>query len=206
MAADPEEGRRDAAELERLQLENEKLKLEIDSLKSRLDRIAKLLPYGGFVIAVTGVFIGIWQYKEQQRLDREQRTTQSARQAEDARREFMKPLQEQLLKLSMEASSAAATLATTKNTNERANAVNTFWRLYQGPLIMVEDKQLSAAMVRFGHCLDGSEQCDKTTMESRARAIGSSGMLAVLNSYKSRPDDFLNDRFIYGKEQFDETQ
>jgi hypothetical protein len=67
---------------------------------------------------------------------------------------FRKPYWEKLLSLYVDACSSAATLARTDNPQEWAQARNVFWRMYYGPLCLVEDPQVEEAMVKFGEALD----------------------------------------------------
>lgn len=59
------------------------------------------------------------------------------------------------LELCAEAAIAAGTVATTKNEAKKRMAQDDFWRLYWGPLGIVEDSEVAAAMVAFGKCLEG---------------------------------------------------
>ena len=72
--------------------------------------------------------------------------------------EAKKPFYERQLVLCGEASSAAAILATPANhaKKELETARGDFWRLYWGPLGMVESSQVEASMVQYGECLRGS--------------------------------------------------
>jgi len=74
------------------------------------------------------------------------------------------------LTLYLQAASAAATIARSTDDAEKKKAMNDFWRLYQGPLIIVESKEVSDAMVKFGSCLDAIESCSQTEISQRALA------------------------------------
>lgn len=69
---------------------------------------------------------------------------------------FRKPYWEKLLTLYVDACSAAATLARTDDEDEWKAARNNFWKLYFGPLCLVEDIQVEGAMLSFGTALDAS--------------------------------------------------
>lgn len=69
---------------------------------------------------------------------------------------FRKPYWERLLSLYVEACSTAATLARTDNEGDWKEARNNFWKLYLGPLCLVEDPQVEGAMFHFGEALDAS--------------------------------------------------
>ena len=75
-------------------------------------------------------------------------------QAETRRIEATKPFLERQLKLYIEATQAAAMLATAENSDELDVANKKFWLLYWGELALVEDKRVEAAMVQFGRALE----------------------------------------------------
>jgi hypothetical protein len=60
------------------------------------------------------------------------------------------------LELCSEATAAAGTIATSKDTAKKQLAEDTFWRLYWGALGIVEGSDVEKAMVAFGECLRGS--------------------------------------------------
>ncbi len=70
---------------------------------------------------------------------------------------FRKPYWEKQITLYLEATSTAATLASTDDEHEWDQARNTFWRLYHGPLCLVEDRAVEAAMIDFGMALDEAQ-------------------------------------------------
>lgn len=76
-------------------------------------------------------------------------------QATVAQLEAKKPFYSKHLDLCSEASAATATIATTKDQKEKLKATENFWRLYWGPLGMVEEQDVENAMVNFGDCLHG---------------------------------------------------
>lgn len=69
---------------------------------------------------------------------------------------FRKPYWEKLLALYEEACSSAALLASTNDEAEWNLARNTFWKLYYGPLCLVEDLGVEEAMVQFGNSLENT--------------------------------------------------
>jgi hypothetical protein len=76
----------------------------------------------------------------------------------------MKPLLDKQLSLYFEASATAATIVKTTDVAERKKAINNFWRLYYGPLVMVENTAVSGSMKSFGSCLDGTDQCNENDL------------------------------------------
>jgi hypothetical protein len=74
---------------------------------------------------------------------------------------FRKPYWEKLLALYVDACSCAAAMGTTTSEAEWNAARATFWKLYYGPLCLVEDQKVEEAMVELGTVLESM------TFESR---------------------------------------
>ena len=196
---------------DKLNLETEKLKLEIDRLKAERAQVRSLssyVPLISVLVTVAGFGFGIYQYRAQQIQNRESqerlanqesqaRAAQSVRDRENAQREFMKPLLEKQLALYFEASSAAATIARATDQGERKKAIDTFWRLYYGPLVIVESMDVSGAMKSFSRCLNGTESCDQMEMNERALALATAFQKSMLKSWNMKPEDFAQDKFQY---------
>jgi hypothetical protein len=85
-----------------------------------------------WILTLVTVVVGIYQYSDER--------AQANRQ----------PFLQRQLELSFQASEAAARLATETNPAEWETARKAFWRLYWGPLGIVEDRGVEAAMVRLG--------------------------------------------------------
>ena len=68
-------------------------------------------------------------------------------------REFQKPLWDRQVKLYFEATRVAASLTTTEPGDEWDKLSNKFWQLYRGPMCLIEDQGVEAAMVNFGKAL-----------------------------------------------------
>ena len=103
-------------------------------------------------------------------------------QVKAAQFEAKKPFYSKLLDFCSEASAAAATIATTKDPRKKRDAVDDFWRLYWGPLGIVEPPGVSKAMVAFGRCLNGS--CDGKRLEFLALDIAHSCRDGISESWK----------------------
>jgi hypothetical protein len=77
----------------------------------------------------------------------------------EVRKEFQKPFYQRQMDLCLEASDAAAVLATTTDAAKSRLASDTFWRLYWGQLVAIEEKEDNSAtglvgeMVKFGGML-----------------------------------------------------
>jgi hypothetical protein len=67
---------------------------------------------------------------------------------------FRRPYWEKLLALYIDACSSASVIGTTASEVEWNAARATFWRLYYGPLCLVEDQKVEEAMVVFGTALE----------------------------------------------------
>src|SRR5260370_12841440 len=100
--------------------------------------------------------------------------------AKDAKeQEFRKPFWEKQLQLYFDATEAASTMATSKDARRRDLAGDRFWELYWGSLAVVEDAGLEtatdakveAAMVHFGSCFNGMDECDQGEKEQRSLAL-----------------------------------
>jgi hypothetical protein len=198
-------------QLDRQRLETEKIKLEVAALKKQSAQgrsLSGYVPLISVLVTVAGFGFGIYQYRAQQiqnresqerlaRQESEARERQAVTDKEHAQREFMKPLLDKQLSLYFEASATAATIVKTTDEAERKKAINNFWRLYYGPLVMVESQGVSGAMKSFGFCLDGTEQCDENDLQERALALATSLQKALLNSWNLKPEDFTKDKFQY---------
>lgn len=127
-----------------------------------IDCLTKLLTA---VVIVFGGWWTVYQYLNG-------RTNQLATQ----RLEAQKPLLEERLRLYVEATTAAATIATSQDASEVANAKERFWRLYRGPMNLVQDYRVWQSMSEFGACLQNSK-CQSSLAElseNLARNCGNS--------------------------------
>jgi hypothetical protein len=200
---------RGSLELERLGLENEKLKLELERMRTnRWDYLQRLSPLLGGLLALAGFVFGVIQYVNQQETNRvqaKQRSDQEiAARAHEVEmqtvardQEFMKPLWEREITTYFRASETVATLARTRDAAKRRAAEEEFWRLYQGPLVILETKALSDAMVSFGNCLDGQDRCSDVEVKNRALAVSSAIQQAIQEHSARRLSEFSKDKFQY---------
>jgi hypothetical protein len=198
-------------QLDRQGLETEKLRLEVAALKRQSAQgrsLSSYVPLISVLVTVAGFGFGIYQYRAQQiqnresqerlaRQENEARERQADRDRENAQREFMKPLLDKQLSLYFEASATAAMIVKTTDEAERKKAINNFWRLYYGPLVMVENTSVSGSMKSFGSCLDGTDQCNENDLRDRALALATSLQRALLNSWNLKPEDYTKDKFQY---------
>ncbi len=109
------------------------------------------------VTAVVIIFGGWWTVYQYLNGRADQLSTQ--------RIEARKPLLEKRLQLYVEATTATATIATSKDVNEVAKAKEQFWRLYFGPMRLVEDYRVWDSMRDFGACLQDKSKCQSSLMD-----------------------------------------
>jgi len=111
------------------------------------------------VSLVLGGLYTLWQYMATKETDRQNMMLQIATATLAAKQSF----NSQHLALCSQAVGDAGTLATAKDKANRSTAEDDFWRLYWGPLGIVEQDAVAAAMVAFGNCLKG--QCGNNSQE-----------------------------------------
>jgi len=197
-AGSPGEMSRDSLEVERLALENQKLRAELDRMRPSLwDGIQRLSPLLGGLLAVAAFVFGVIQYVEQRQRELATRENELARQAAARDQEFMKPLWERELATYFLTSETVATLAATTDVTKRREAEEQFWRLYAGPLVILETKELSGAMVLFSRCLDGTERCSDAELRKRSLAVSSAIQQAIQEHADLRLSEFSKDKFQY---------
>lgn len=174
----------------RLQLE--KLTLEVEQLRAKASRSSKLLaaftPVLPAMIAVVGVLAGLHQFQTE-RADSERTRFESQERLErDTRRlrefELQGPFWEKRLTLYFDAAAAAGTLASAPPGPARREAEARFWQLYNGPLAIVEDDAVETAMVSFGRCLSGEEQCPRETLVRRSLALAHSCRQSIGDTWR----------------------
>jgi len=138
------------------------------------------------LIAALGVGFGAWQYSKSSRAD------------------FLQPIRESQLKLYEEASSAAATLATTeRNSEDWKKAYGDFYRLYYGPLAMLENYRHEAtgkdqkavtverAMIVFGQQLEA--RANATTLRNLSLALAHTCRTSLATSWGFSADQLRGD-------------
>ncbi len=138
-----------------------------------------ILKIAGALAVTVGIIIGLWQYEA---------TTE---------RQFKEKFWEQQLNLYLEASKAAATLATIPKIEEdpikkleRDKAQTRFWQLYYGELALIEDKDVEQAMIEFGNCLRQYEidNCDPHELRGKSLKLASMCRQSIGKSWRLRLD------------------
>ncbi|HWZ43447.1 MAG TPA: hypothetical protein VNW97_08205, partial [Candidatus Saccharimonadales bacterium] len=121
--------------------------------------------FGG--ITAVGLIAGgaytLFQFLDSRAKDREAKEKEAATyalQVATAQVEARMPSYSRHLNLCSEAVTYAATIATTKDAKKRKAAEEDFWRLYWGPLGIVEEGEVERAMIAFGKCLN--KDCEQS--------------------------------------------
>ena len=164
-----------------LDLRKRRLIAEITTLEQQLCKtpaqqnwFLKNVSFLTFALALIGLPIGLWQYFEK------------------AENEYKKPLWEKQLNYYLEATRAAASIAVLLNEETDTSKVEwqkervRFWQLYYGELVVVEDPEVSKAMVAFGKCLRQYElsQCDQKTLKQLSLDLAQACRTSVGKSWK----------------------
>lgn len=199
--------------IEQIELQNEKLKLEIAGLKRQSPGYAVLsdmIPIITALLAIAGFIGGIWQYEAQQRAARaaEQKqkesddTTAKANTERDrdiAEREFMKPWINSQREIYLEALNAASTAINSDEPAERKSALNRFWELYQGQMILVETTEVSGMMKKLGNQFQQSDTTNKDDLNELCRALASEMKASMATTAKLTYAEFAARQFKYTK-------
>jgi hypothetical protein len=188
-------------EPDKAQLELQKLSLEVQRLSYEVREkgrtgfsggVAKFSPLLATLLALSGFLFGVFQYTRQQVA-----TRQAAIETRD--QEFMRPLWQQQLTLYFKASELVATIATTPDAATRRAAEADFWKLYEGPLIVVESQNLSGAMKAFGTCLTANPRCDEAELRRLSRELSSVIQQDIQGATALRLSEFSKNKFQYGR-------
>jgi hypothetical protein len=188
------------AQLEQLQLRNERLKFKLASVGRQKPWYTVPTQMSAMItalVAFAGFAWGLVQYGREQRRNREALHDQSVREQETAEREFMKPWLESQRETYLQALTAAGTIPNSEDSKARKQATDDFWRLYQGKMILVETKSVSGAMVHYGHCLDGTEVCDREELNTRCRALATAMAGSMAATAKMTFKEFADNQFRY---------
>jgi hypothetical protein len=192
-------GVRASLESRKLELEVEKLGLDVASARriQRVELVLRLMPSLTIMVTVLGFAFSVWQYSSEQAKGRQAAERQAVREAEASQRDFMKPLLDKQQQLYFEAATAAATIASSSDPGQRRQAVEKFWSLYWGPLVMVESTDVSGAMKAFGSCISGAEKCSESDVQNRSLALASALETSIMRTWNAKPEDFVKGQFVY---------
>jgi hypothetical protein len=189
---------KESLEVARLILENRKLEAELARMPATgWEAVHRLAPVLGGLLTAAAFLFGVYQYVQQQDRALAARDDEMRREAAARDQEFMRPLWEREIATYFRTSEVVAMIATSGDRLVRDSAKAEFWKLYHGPLVILETKALSGAMVAFGNCLDGTETCPELEVRSRALAVSSAIQQAVEEHAARRVSEFSKDKFQY---------
>ncbi len=90
----------------------------------------------------------------------------------------------------MKALSDAAVMTTAKDQTSRKRAYDDFYRLYTGPMVFVEDEQVSHAMVKLMSEYQ-VENSDQSLEFNNVLSLGTVMRLSYFETLKLKPEDVL---------------
>src|SRR5690349_757200 len=160
-------------------------------------RLSNMVPIITALVSVAGFLWGVYEFTSEQAKNRDAETAQQKREADLAERELMKPWLESQRQIYSQSLSAAAIVANSADSEKVKTATEEFFELYQGQMILVETKDVSAAMVGFGKCLNGSDQCSRADMNTRCRALGTAMATSMARTAKMTYQEFASNQFRY---------
>jgi len=191
-------------QLQRARLDNEKLAHELEAQRRARPWYQfpiQFVPLITALVSVSGFLWGVVQYAGQQQKNRDEHEVQSKRETEAAERQFMEPWLKNQRDIYTEALDAAVAIANGQESKERATAVEKFWRLYHGRMILVETEEVSGAMKRFGECVSAT-RCTSDHMNTLARELASAMAKSMATTARMKYDEFAANRFQYiGRER-----
>lgn len=195
------------AQLEHLQLENEVLRSNQRigrSPKSIPKLVSDWTPVFSAIGAVAAFLWGVHQYQVEQQKNRTQAEAQRAsdieaqkRELAARQREFMKPWLESQRQIYLEALSTAARVISPVSSDDRKQAVEQFWQLYHGKMIVLETERVANEMIHFGECLDRGEACDKKEMIHQLHRLGTAMAESMAATGGMSYEEFASNQFKY---------
>lgn len=116
----------------------------------RFDCLADVVSkIGGTVGALAGGAWTVWLYFQSRKKELQARKQEAITAELNAKEGFLS----KRLELYFEATTCAATIATSQDENEVEAAKKRFWILYWGPMCVIEDKRVEKVMMDFGEAL-----------------------------------------------------
>jgi hypothetical protein len=181
-----------SAESLEAQLRLEKLRLEIATIKESQawnQRAGRLLPVLSTLVPVLALLFTVQQFRIQQRHTARAIERQAQSDERTSQRGFMQPVLTRQMDIYLSASSAVATLASSSDPVDLAKARNEFWRLYWGPLVMLESPQVSGAMKAVGACLRQPD-CSQPRLQDLSLALSSSLQADYFSAWSLTPQEY----------------
>jgi hypothetical protein len=178
-----------------LRLKIEKLELEIQQLKRANEwtrNWGRILPTLSALVPLMALLFAVQQFVQQQKASEKANTANSER-------AFMQPILNRQMNTYFDASAVAATLASSDDPKEREKAAEMFWKLYYGPLVMLESPEVSGAMKDFGHCVKPQGSCTPERMANLSLALASTLQSDLFASWKLNPEKYAERSINYAE-------
>ena len=188
------------AQLQKLLLENAKLQTELSRPaqgSAWLQLLVQFVPLITALVSVCALLWGVYQYTSQQEKDRVQRAEQAKKDVETGEREFMKPWLESQRTTYLDSLKAAEIIANSVDAQERTTALQAFWRLYHGRMVLVETTNVSGAMVAIGDCLKKNPICSSDQLNTLTRALSTAIKDSMAATAKMSYQEFSSNQFRY---------
>jgi hypothetical protein len=188
------------AQLRRAELENQKLTLELARLGTPTPWTQKLfqfVPMVTAIVSVAGFLWGVKLYVDTQAKEARNRSAQAEHENTNAEREFMKPWLESQRQIYGEALDAATTALLAADPKDRAKAVDGFWKLYHGRMVLVETHSVSGVMKQIKACLENQAACQAEYARARLLALGSAMAQSMADTAKKSYTQFAANQFRY---------
>lgn len=192
---------------EPLQPESIELNLKIEKLRLEVAELgqahfwnrhgARLLSFLTAVVPMLALLFAVQQFVAQQKMATAAQERQAQADRFASERAFMQPVLGRQMNIYFETSSAVATLASTKNPEERAKALNDFSRLYLGPLVMIESPEVSRQMKNVRACLVQVNACAPETLQRLSLELSSSLQADFFSAWKLSPKEYAERSINY---------
>ncbi|MGA8834237.1 MAG: hypothetical protein WB538_01265 [Candidatus Sulfotelmatobacter sp.] len=150
------------------------------------DTVAKMVTALGLVAG------GIWTLRKYFD-DRAKERILAQERAKSAGIEARKPFSTKQLELYFQAVEAASAIASGP-WEEQGPSINAFWRLYWGPLALVEDSRVAQAMIHFGEALEAD--ANQGELKIYALELAHACRDSIAESWKVTLSSFETSRFV----------
>lgn len=182
-------------ETQELELRIEKLRCEVDELKRSSAwhrRFGQWIPLLGAVLPALALLFAIRQFTAEQEASRLQLKQSAEADKVANERAFMQPVLDLHLNTYVDAANAAGTLAGSATEADRRKAIDNFWRLYWGPMVMFETDEVARHMVAIGDCLNRRDQCSDGDLKRASLALGTILRHNYLSTWGQTPEQYAS--------------
>ena len=179
----------------------QKLQLEVEELRRAHAwnrRLGQWLPLLSSLVPIAALLFTVQQFAAKQDEATEARRRETAADSVASERAFMQPVVARQMDTYVEASAAAATIATTRDAPQRQRAVDAFWRLYYGPMVMLESDEVGRRMIVFGQCLRRGAAC-ADSLPDRSLELASSLQADLFSSWRLGPAAYARRSIDYAR-------